>query len=175
MRRNWRLAAGAMGVLCGALTLWLALAGAKSPEQKIDPEVWRQIIDGIEKRGGNQATSGTLALELPEPDSGPSIIGNSFRSVYDAPTPTPTPTPRPSAPPDISVMGKRYSISGMVSQTLFMQDTRTKEDLMLRVGEKLSIENRGQKFDVILKNLDTKKFEATFEHEGQEYVLGMLF
>lgn len=168
MRRNYSMA---MAALCGGMAFWLAMGQARNPERIINAEEWLEKLNNLNNVSSGGDTSPALSLSFVASEEPAQIIGTSFNDLYPAPTATPTPTPRPPAPLNIGDILKRHSLVGMVGDVVFLYHMRTKEDIVLKVGESLRGEERGQKYEILLKSLDKVKFEAHFEHQGEIYTM----
>jgi hypothetical protein len=93
---------------------------------------------------------------------------NIFETLVPLPTPTPTPAPTPVPPPDIREVIEFWRLVGATSSFGIFQDTKSKQDFTMRVGEFREERFKNKLYKVYLKStVSMKSVTLTMEAEGK--------
>ncbi|GAB4316838.1 MAG: hypothetical protein Kow0059_09580 [Candidatus Sumerlaeia bacterium] len=166
------------GVLAAAICAFLYLlvsASYEAPERLISPAEYKKklkITDSSSETTYVPPPVPQLEIEKSYPDYGKKDI---FTTIMPTPSPEPTRTPRPTPTPSLERVMKNYEMQGVVGSKIFMLNKRTKEELMMDVGQKFQDEDRNQKMDIEIISVDPATFTAKFRYQDQEYELKMSF
>lgn len=156
--------------------LWLLVSASyQSPKKILDPDVYMKKLKISETETETTYVAPQIQmpeLELTHPNFGKKDI---FTTIMPTPSPEPTRTPRPTPTPSLERVMKNYEMSGVVGQTVFALNKRTKEELMIKVGETIEEEDRNIKMKIQLQSVNPATFEAKFKYEDQEYDLKLQF
>lgn len=96
-----------------------------------------------------------------------------FDTIVPKPTPPPTPTPKPRVPPDINKVTARWKLSSMFGDTATFQDTGTKSDWTMKIGETHDVIYRNEKCAIKLEKINDDNFEVIISYEDQQRTLPM--
>lgn len=166
------------GILAAHICVFLYLlvsASYQPPERLIEPEKYKKMLNIGETDA--ETTYVAPPIQMPELEKIHADYGKKdiFTSIMPTPSPEPTRTPRPTPTPSLERVMKNYEMNGVVGQTVFMVNKRTKEELMVKVGETIEEEDRSQKMKVQLLSVNPATFEAKFKYEDQEFDLKLQF
>ena len=104
------------------------------------------------------------------PQFGESLV---FDTIVPKPTPTPTRTPRPKVPPDLKKITARWKLSSIFGNTATFQDTGTKKDWTMKIGETHDIIYRNQTCPIKLEKINEDQFEVIISYGDQQKTLSM--
>ncbi|MBN1903342.1 hypothetical protein JW926_18635 [Candidatus Sumerlaeota bacterium] len=96
-----------------------------------------------------------------------------FDTIVPKPTPPPTPTPKPRVPPDINKITARWILSSLFGNSATFQDTGTKADWTMNIGDTYDVIYRNEKCAVKLEKINEDEFEAIISYEDQQRTLKM--
>ncbi|MBN1901360.1 hypothetical protein JW926_08570 [Candidatus Sumerlaeota bacterium] len=96
-----------------------------------------------------------------------------FDTIVPKPTPPPTPTPKPRVPPDINKITARWKLSSIFGNSASFQDSGTKTDWSMNIGETYDVVYRNEKCAVKLEKINEDKFEVIISYEDQQRTLSM--
>jgi hypothetical protein len=96
-----------------------------------------------------------------------------FDTIVPKPTSQPTATPKPRVPPDINKVTARWKLSSMFGNTATFQDTGTKTEWTMKVGEAYDVIYRNEKCAIKLEKINEDKFDVIISYEDQQRTLAM--
>ncbi|MBI1290396.1 hypothetical protein GC173_04040 [bacterium] len=103
---------------------------------------------------------------------------NIFETLVPQPTPTQTPAPTPPPPPDIREVTEFWRVVGPMSKFAVFQDTKSKQDFTMKIGEFREERFKGQIYKIYLKSIDKMKsatVELVVDGKRQERVIELTF
>lgn len=150
----------------------ISLSSNLSPQEGSDDSENPPLVEtsGETNYQGASQTKNIAMLKDRYPQFGEAPV---FDTIVPKPTPPPTPTPRPKVPPDIKKITARWKLSSMFGDTATFQDTGTKTDWTMKIGETHDVVYRNVKCPIKLEKINDDIFEVIISYGDQQRTLPM--